>query len=816
MLRCYILPFALLSAVTVRAGHEVIITGPVSYPAEGLLLGNGDLSVSAYQAGDDLVFRLGKGDVWDRRIYDGPKPVPSNIEEFRYGVLNEGWVGSYDCGIKATKGTKDEKRLKELFTRWPTYCHAAPNPKPVGEFRLRLPSSGDCGGLPQLVQRLAVEEGRASFVYSWPCGITVAVEAVVAPEENVLSVDWKLTGWNAYSAIGRKDVRPVTGRFWRWQDPQAAVWSAKAEREQEVLNNYWFQHDSKLAPLPAPVARAEGGPRGTVEQAFYPDAWYRDGFRCRVTMDVPNAACRAPNVSPISDAVVWFQHNPETLAGSAVLTVTTSNDATLEAPAAKSHTEYVAAARAAGDDYWAKSRLSLPDDPFLENLWYSVYHARRSILRPGKTPPGLFFPSTISDYSEWHNDFHLNYNMQSIYWGEFTANRPEQAESFFDSIDYMVPMGRLIARKYFNGRGVFIPLSGFPIPVVEDVYGHLPLGRMVYMTGWAASKYWEYYQYTRDRAFLEKRGYPMLRDASLFYLDFLRKAPSKDLPPNLADGKYHAFPSIQGEAGLDGDPMSVCDQPEVIGHVRHCLWATIEATKVLGVDADLRAELQERLDNLACTDRTLTGYARHAYFCRPADTADERHGWPYVAPLDTPEPYALDRGDLFYHYPGMSWDLWLTKFSSNNFRPERDFVHYRNSLRKWRLPNGTLQAMSVVHYGRISGGWTESLSCLAPLQEMLLQSWDGAIRLFPYWKKSMDVGFRNWRAQGAFLVTATWKNGAVGRVRIVSEKGEDCLVWGDWRVKGANGQPVVTDHDGYGRLRFKTVVGGSYELEPCK
>jgi len=807
---------AVLTAAGALGAHEVRIDGPVAYPAEGLLLGNGDLSVSAYQSGDDLVFRLGKGDVWDRRIYDGPRPAPANIEEFRYGVLNEGWVGSYDCGIRATKGTRDEKRLKELFTRSPVYCHAAPNPKPVGEFRLRLPATADMGGLARIAQTLHVEQGRATFAYTWPCGVTVAVEAVVAPEENVLAVNWKLTGWDAYSAIGRRDVRPVTGRFWRWQDPQAAVWSAQAEREQEILNNYWYQRDSKLEPLPAPIAKADGGARGTVEQAFYPDKWYKAGFRCRVTMDVPGASCRAPSLAPIGDAVVWFSHAPETLSGRAVLTVTTSNDATLEAPPPAAHADYVAAARRAGADYWEKSRLSLPGDPFLENLWYSVYHARRAILRPGKTPPGLFFPSTVSDYSEWHNDFHLNYNMQSIYWGEFTANRPEQAESFFDAIDCMVPMGRVIARRYFNGRGVFIPLSGFPIPVEEDILGHLPLGRMAYMTGWAAAKYWEYYEYTRDREWLAQRGYPMLKDASLFYLDFLRKAPSGDLPPNLADGKYHAFPSIQGEASLDGDPMSVCDQPEVIGHVRHCLWATIEATKILGVEADFRAELQERLDNLANTDQKLTGYARHAYFCRPADTADERHGWPYVAPPDAPEPYAPDRGDLFYHYPGMSWDIWLTKFSSNNFHPARDFAHYRDSLRKWRLANGTLQAMATVHYGRISGGWTESLACMAPLQEMMLQSWDGAIRLFPYWKKNLDAGFGNWRAQGAFLVTAVWQNGRIGRVRVVSEKGEDCLVWGDWKVTDTAGNAVATDRDAFGRLRFRTTPGAAYGLEEVR
>ena len=49
-------------------------------------------------------------------------------------------------------------------------------------------------------------------------------------------------------------------------------------------------------------------------------------------------------------------------------------------------------------------------------------------------------------------------------------------------------------------------------------------------------------------------------------------------------------------------------------------------------------------------------------------------------------------------------------------------------------------------------------------------------------------------------------------VRIVSEKGADCHVWGEWTVTDADGKDVPTDHDEFGRLRFKTIAGGSYRL----
>jgi len=60
----------------------------------------------------------------------------------------------------------------------------------------------------------------------------------------------------------------------------------------------------------------------------------------------------------------------------------------------------------------------------------------------------------------------------------------------------------------------------------------------------------------------------------------------------------------------------------------------------------------------------------------------------------------------------------------------------------------------------------------AAVQEMLLQSHTGVVRVFPAipeeWK---DVAFTDLRARGGFLVSAERKGGKVVQVKIVSEKG---------------------------------------------
>ena len=65
----------------------------------------------------------------------------------------------------------------------------------------------------------------------------------------------------------------------------------------------------------------------------------------------------------------------------------------------------------------------------------------------------------------------------------------------------------------------------------------------------------------------------------------------------------------------------------------------------------------------------------------------------------------------------------------------------------------------------------------AAIQEMLIQSHTGTIRIFPAippgWK---DVGFTSMRCQGAFLVSAEQKGGKVVRVTLFSEKGGRCMI----------------------------------------
>ena len=142
---------------------------------------------------------------------------------------------------------------------------------------------------------------------------------------------------------------------------------------------------------------------------------------------------------------------------------------------------------------------------------------------------------------------------------------------------------------------------------------------------------------------------------------------------------------------------------------------------------------------------------------------------------------------------------------------------FRALVERWRRPNGVLWGMSVANYGR-AGLWTESLGVIGPLQEMMLQSWDGALRIFPAWPKGLDARFESLRAEGAMLVTAAWSQGRVTSLQILSEKGAPCRLYSPWpggfKVADQTGQAVPVTEDQFGRPEFATKAGMRYMIVP--
>ena len=798
--------------------HVMDLDQRVLCAEDGLLLGNGDLSVSVYQSADRVIWRFGKGDVWDRRLDLSDDPKPAHIDEIAHGIQVEGWkCGPYGGPVEATRGTKDPQRMHELCQGAPPSYKQRPYPcpKPVGELAMHLPA--DLTGL-EIRQRLVIEEARLEITCTWPCGVSIHVECFIPPSANVLVVRWKVDNWNDQTRMGNKP--PVWFSLYRWADPTIQEFAARFFAD--------CRHDAfracsspKATPLPPPAVRQEDG-LPFVEQAFPPDPLFQEGFRCLMVPFAPDVAIEPVDMAAVGEARLHLLPRAESTEGRLVVAVATTSDeggpvaeaqrirALLADRPADLIADWAAQTRQAAAEFWSKSRLRVAD-PLLENLWYETLHARRCAYRRGTVPPGLFLPSTVQDYSHWHGDYHMNYNFQQPFWGDYTSNHVELGDAYFDGVAFMLPIGRKIARDYYNCRGVFFQLTAYPIQAEDDPLGIAPMGRMAYMTGWTMNQYWWRYLYTMDEEWLRSSGYPVIRDAALFYTDFLKKG---------ADGLYHAFPSNQGEDGFSGDPKDYTDRPQVMQHIRYCLRAAIRASEVLQVDDELRSQWRDRLEHCAGDDGKppleLEGLAKHCHEVNPPEFSFGRPYHPQPESHDgRPWPPAGD--GLLTWYFGQYPVATMGRLRTGAFIADRDLPVFRELIRRWRHPNGLLWAMSVADYGH-AGAWTESLGVIAPLQEMMLQSWDGALRIFPAWPKDLDARFENFRAQGAFLVNAAWSKGKVTELEVLSGKGGLCSLYVPWptgmKVTSQAGQEIAISPLSDGRAVFPTDAGMKYSLRP--
>ncbi|MHC4627870.1 MAG: glycosyl hydrolase family 95 catalytic domain-containing protein, partial [Planctomycetota bacterium] len=110
-----------------------------------------------------------------------------------------------------------------------------------------------------------------------------------------------------------------------------------------------------------------------------------------------------------------------------------------------------------------------------------------------------------------------------------------------------------------------------------------------------------------------------------------------------------------------------------------------------------------------------------------------------------------------------------------------------------------------------------NFAAAAGLQEMLLQSYSGSIRIFPAvpaaWE---DVSFKTLRAEGAFLITAERTAGRTHRVEITSEKGGLCRIenpfgQAEYEIEGAVGADLKETN---GEFAIMTSPGQKITLIP--
>lgn len=410
-------------------------------------------------------------------------------------------------------------------------------------------------------------------------------------------------------------------------------------------------------------------------------------------------------------------------------------------------------------------------DRGLETLYYQFgRYLLIASSRPGNLPANLQGIWHNNVDGPWRVDYHNNINLQMNYWPALSTHLEECAEPLTDFIRLLEKPGRVTAKAYWGARGWAAGISanifGFTAPLegMDMSWNYNPMA-----ASWLATHLWEYYDYTRDERFLRETAYPLMKGCAEFCEDFLWRKP---------DGIYTAAPSTSPEHG----PI---DEGTTFTHavIREILLQTIEAAKVLNVDADAVAKWQDVLQHLA--PYRIGRYGQLMEWSRDIDDPNDKHRHVNhlyglhpghtISPLTTPELAEASRVVLEHRGDGatgwsMGWKLnqWARLHDGN-----RSYKLYSNLLK-----NGTTNNLWDVHPPfQIDGNFGGT----AGVTEMLMQSHAGCIHLLPSlpdaWSKGSISGLR---ARGNFDIDIAWAGGRLTEVKVLSRSGQPCVLrYGD-------------------------------------
>ncbi|MEI7902274.1 MAG: glycoside hydrolase N-terminal domain-containing protein, partial [bacterium] len=178
----------------------------------------------------------------------------------------------------------------------------------------------------------------------------------------------------------------------------------------------------------------------------------------------------------------------------------------------------------------------------------------------------------------WSSDFTMNGNVQSAIAANLSANLAECLEPYFRYLEAQMADCRENARRLYGCRGIHVASRVSSHGLNNHFDGTWPMTFWTAGAGWHAQFFYDYYLYTGDRGFLQKRALPFMREAALFYEDFLVEGP---------DGKLLFSPSYSPENNPKNDPSQACVNATMdIAVARELLTHLIAACGELGTDAE--------------------------------------------------------------------------------------------------------------------------------------------------------------------------------------------------------------------------------------
>ena len=443
-------------------------------------------------------------------------------------------------------------------------------------------------------------------------------------------------------------------------------------------------------------------------------------------------------------------------------------------------------------------------DPSLAALYFQFgRYLLISSSRPGSLPPNLQGIWNQDFWPAWGSKYTININTEMNYWPAEVANLAECHQPLFDLLDRVVESGRHTAQTMYGCRG-FVAHHNTDL-WADTCPTDRNLAASYWLMGgaWLALHLWEYFAFGQNLQFLQERAYPVLKQASRFFLDFLIEDDKGRLVvcPSSSPENVYRLPS--GRTG------TLCLGTSMDSQILNVLFRrTIQAAELLQLDSPLQQELKAALEKLP---RPSTG--KHGQLMEwPEDYEELDPAHRHISHL-----FALYPGDLIHpkktpelakaarvtlHRRGDEGTGWSLAWKINFWARLHEGKRAEDLLRQLLLPVSDItQGLEGTTYH--GGGSYSNLFCAHPpfqidgnfggaaaIAEMLLQSHTettvagklvAEIHLLPALPAAWSYGrIRGLRARGGFEVALAWQNGQLIEAAIHSDRGGTCVVcYGD-------------------------------------
>jgi alpha-L-fucosidase 2 len=749
-----------MGSTSIAAKHGIEFEGPAPNFFEGALMGNGGLGVAVTTRPDAICLHLAHNNVWDIRVQEKNQ---DKIGTFNY-VFNK--IKEISSNVKRLE---DDPWYKEysIITGENYHC--------------KYPRPFPCGTLILFFDRRKAEVlGHYLDISTGLLTIKMLVEnkeyyvkVIIDPEKDIVRIK-----------CFEESCEEVDNVFYRSSIIPEEDKETKLPKYRTIIVNEQSLAFEQIMPFQIPEERDDRKIH-PLDRKFSVKVIFNQRLDKHENLIKADLNC----VKPLEASI----YLAEGLASEKKFEVSDTPEDSFEMT--------VSRAALSWKRYWEKSEVKLQDE-FLEKIWYRNNYFLNCVTRPEATCPGLFGNWMYKNIgTAWHGDYHFNYNIQQPFWGTFSSNHPEKHLSYVSLIEHVLPISKKWAKEYYGMNGAFYPHSAYPVKMNMMPYPVPTWGWEVCETPWAVQSLWWHYLYTGNKELLSERLFQPIKEAVSFLIDYMTRDDAHG--PQWDDDKYHVFPTVVPELyELTPDFEMNSDCIVDLALIKFIFKAFIKACADLGLnkkEEELISQCQLILENYPEYARCKTANGEIFLNVKGENPEVVQNVPSSNCPVFPGEDIGIDSPENEYKVAVQTWKNHRNEGGNDlvfyNLQGARlgilDLERFKRQIKYSVLPNGVCNDRVLMSGGRYPddcnfdfmmnmGIWVENFSLPAVINDCLLHGFSDTIRVFPNWPLNISASYRDLRAAGAFLISASCGNGKISSIEILSEKGGNFKMHNPW------------------------------------